>query len=112
MNDCPQPEIYQEYNFGNNNSFNINSNKNNNFSNKYTSNRNDQKLLEEYFQLKNEYNYNSSNNIYLDKKEECYHPLIKKNKIRKNNNQNNNINFKKSNSFKHLSFLMIINKRK
>ena len=100
LNDCPQPEIYQEYNFGNNNSFNINSNKNNNFSNKYTSNRNDQKLLEEYFQLKNEYNYNSSNNIYLDKKEECYHPLIKKNKIRKNNNQNNNINFKKSNSFK------------
>ena len=100
LNECPQPEIYQENNFGNNNSFNINSNKTNNFSNKYTSNRNDQKLLEEYFQLKNENNYNSSNNIYLDKKEECYQPLIKKNKIRKNNNHNNNINFKKSNSFK------------
>ena len=100
LNECPQPEIYQENNFGNNNSFNINSNKTNNFSNKYTSNRNDQKLLEEYFQLKNENNYNSSNNIYLDKKEECYQPLIKKNKIRKNNNHNNDINFKKSNSFK------------
>ena len=97
LNECPQQEIYQENNFGNNNSFNINSNKTNNFSNNYSSNRNDQKLLEEYFQLKNENNYNSSNNIYLDKKEECYQPLIKKNKIRKNNNHNNNINFKKSN---------------
>ena len=36
----------------------------------------------------------------LNKKEECYQPLIKKNKIRKNNNNNNNINIKKSNSFK------------
>ena len=100
LNDCPQPQIYQEYNFYKNNSLNINFNKKNNCSNKYTSNRNDQKLLEEYFQLKNENNYNSLNNIYLDKKEECYQPLIKKNKIRKNNNHNNNINFKKSNSFK------------
>ena len=100
LNDCPQPQIYQENNFCNNNSFNINCHKKNSFANKFIANNNEKKLLEEYFQLKNETNYNSLNNIYLDKKEECYQPLIKKNKIRKNNNHKNNVNFKKSNSFK------------
>ena len=107
----PQPQIFQGFTH-NNNSFDILSYNNeiisnnilntkkifNNKLNNNISNRNTKKLLEEYFQLKKD--YNTFNNINFKQKEGKHDDIIKKNKVKNNKEQKRNISFKKSCSLK------------
>ena len=109
----PEPQTYQGFIQMNykNNSFDIVTNQDiNNIQNSKEkkgnkkmnniSNRNNKKLLEEYFQLKKENNsYNTLNNMN-NNQIEVYKPLVKKNKVKKNNDQSKDVSFKKSKSLK------------
>ena len=130
--DCPEPEpqIFPEfYQMNNkNNSFDVIQNKKDNIpsknikkaqiplvnkiNNNNITNRNNKKLLEEYFQLKKKNNYNTLNSVNNNKKELQYNPLNKKTKIKKNSKQNqiknaNNINYNKTYSMDKNDILQI-----
>ena len=119
----PEPQVFQGFNQISNIDNKNNNNYNNSFdlqinnldikpitrknkNHNYFSNKKNKKLLEEYFQLKNENktNYKTLNHIINNnnnnKKEVEYQPLNKKNKTKKTISQKKIINFKKSNSLK------------